>query len=143
MWFFQGNENYLVAEQMTQAHGWRGYLGPCLAPAEVAAREQAAYQQGWGDREDDFIAGTERSGLIVMAPGELAAREAAAAEAMRDGMEAAAKWHDEQAAYCSKRAAERMAEGHRSAHGALRTVQATHENSAAALRAMAEEAGDE
>jgi len=51
--------------------------------AEVAAREQAAYQQGWGDREDDFIAGTERSGLIVMAPGELAAREAAAAEAMR------------------------------------------------------------
>jgi hypothetical protein len=37
MWFFQGNENYLVAEQMTQAHGWRGYLGPCLTPVEVAA----------------------------------------------------------------------------------------------------------
>lgn len=68
------------------------YLGPCLTPAEVAAREQAAYQQGWGDREDDFIAGTERSGLIVIAPNDLAAREQAAAEAMR---ETCAKWHDE------------------------------------------------
>lgn len=68
------------------------YLGPCLTPAEVAAREQAAYQQGWGDREDDFIAGTERSGLIVIAPNDLAAREreAEAAGFLR-GMERAAQ----------------------------------------------------
>ena len=63
------------------------------------------------------------------------------AEARREGMEMAAKWHDEQAAYCSKRASQRLAEGHRSAFGALKTVQATHENSAAAIRAAMKEEG--
>jgi hypothetical protein len=59
------------------------------------------------------------------------------AEARREGMAKTALWHDEQAAYCSKRAQERLAEGHRSAFGALKTVQATHENSAEVIRAAA------
>jgi hypothetical protein len=29
-------------------------------PADIAAIEKAAYQRGWNDREDDFIAGVER-----------------------------------------------------------------------------------
>jgi hypothetical protein len=121
--------------------------------AEVAAREAAAAAEmretcaawcavkeqtsrSFGSHADAYeIAARNIRALPLPAPDALARM---LAEAKRAGMEEAAKWHDEQAAYCSKRAAERMAEGHRSAFGALKTVQATHENSAAAIRARME-----
>lgn len=57
------------------------YLGPCLTPAEVAAREQAAYKQGWSDREDDLLAGHQRIGTL----------DAMLAQARREGMKEAAQ----------------------------------------------------
>jgi hypothetical protein len=63
---------------------WAEYRGPCLTPDEVAAREKAAYKRGWDDRESDFCAGIERTGLAVVAPDALAAAYRAGAEAMRE-----------------------------------------------------------
>jgi hypothetical protein len=55
---------------------------------ELAARERAAYKRGWEDREGDFLAGVERTGLVAMAPDTLAVTLAdayrAGAEAMRE-----------------------------------------------------------
>jgi hypothetical protein len=149
------------------AKHWR-YLGPCLTPAEVQAHSAAAaaeMREACAKIVDAHAAAAKRcseegdviyriraeflanSYAITQAANDvrvtpLPAPDALArmlAEAKRAGMDQAAKWHDEQAAYCSKRAAERMAEGHRSAFGALKTVQATHENSAAAIRARMED----
>jgi hypothetical protein len=101
------------------------YLGPCLTPSEVAAREQAAYRQGWSDREDDFIAGTERSGLVVMSPQELAAREQAA---RREGMEEAAR--------IAARAGRPVGAGDGDTY-----IPGTSADAAAAIRAAAKEPG--
>jgi hypothetical protein len=78
------------------------------------------------------IEGEKGSGL----PPDLATMLAAA---RREGMEAAASWHDEQAAYCAKRAPERRAEGQHTAADLLKALQAEHVNSAAAIRAAAKE----
>jgi hypothetical protein len=51
---------------------------------EMAARERAAYKRGWEDREADFLAGVERTGLAVVAPDALADAYRAGAEAMRE-----------------------------------------------------------
>jgi hypothetical protein len=68
---------------------------------------------------------------------------AALAQARRDALEEAAKWHDEQAAYCDQRAKERLSDGWPEATAVLKTTQAAHLHSAAAIRAKAQEAGDE
>jgi hypothetical protein len=102
MWFFQGNENYLVAEQMTQAHGWRGYLGPCLTPAEVAAREAAAAAaiKAECSRRLDQMLAEQRAGPHGSDPRDRFeawlddgddALARVRAEAMREGMERAVK----------------------------------------------------
>jgi hypothetical protein len=51
---------------------------------ELAARERAAYKRGWDDREGDFLAGVERTGLVVVSPDALADAYRAGAEAMRE-----------------------------------------------------------
>jgi hypothetical protein len=55
---------------------------------EMAARERAAYKRGWDDREGDFLAGVERTGLVAMGPDPLAVTLGdayrAGAEAMRE-----------------------------------------------------------
>ena len=61
-------------------HGWR-YLGPCLTPAEVAAREAAAFQAG------------ATSAAMAFEPAVIAR---ALAEAERSGMERAAEIVDSQ-----------------------------------------------
>jgi hypothetical protein len=75
------------------------YLGPCLTPAEVAAR---------------------------------------VAETRTKALEEAAAWHDEQAAYCAQRAQERLSDGWPEAMAVLKTTQASHLHSAAAIRALKE-----
>lgn len=121
--------------------GWEGWLQEAdaaltaLAPF-VAAREAAAEMRG---RRDGCTLAPELPLEALPPPSGASALTLALAAAKREGMKAAAAWHDEQAAYCSRRAAERMAEGHRGAFGVLKTVQATHENSAKALRAAAKE----
>jgi hypothetical protein len=52
--------------------------------SQIAEREQAAYKRGWGDRESDFFAGVERTGLVVVSPDALADAYRAGAEAMRE-----------------------------------------------------------
>lgn len=44
------------------------------------AVEKAAYQRGWNDREADFLAGVERTGMVVVS-----AEEAATLAGLRDG----------------------------------------------------------
>jgi hypothetical protein len=55
---------------------------------ELAEREKAAYKRGWEDREGDFLAGVERTGLVAMGPDTLAVTLGdayrAGAEAMRE-----------------------------------------------------------
>lgn len=55
--------------------------GPADALAEA---QKAAYREGWNDRESDFLAGVDRTGMVVVSAGALA-------QARREGMEAAAK----------------------------------------------------
>jgi hypothetical protein len=38
---------------------------------ELAEREKAAYKRGWNDREDDFLTGINRTGLVAMASNAL------------------------------------------------------------------------
>ena len=64
------------------AAAWR-YIGPCLTPAEHAAAVKDAYKRGWNDREADFVAGAERTGMVVVEADAIAAAE-------RRGMERAA-----------------------------------------------------
>jgi hypothetical protein len=45
-----GKHTCLTALEATKA-GWR-YVGPCLTPAEVAARIEAAYREGYEDGYD-------------------------------------------------------------------------------------------
>jgi len=51
---------------------------------ELAAREKEAYKRGWEDREADFLAGLERTGLAVVSLNALADAYRAGAEAMRE-----------------------------------------------------------
>lgn len=90
------------------------YIGPCLTPAEVAAHVAAAWERGrkdtleavaspspddWQDNEAvRVLAEACRYAASLAPPADLsdalAKREAAA---RREGIEAAAKWHDERA----------------------------------------------
>jgi hypothetical protein len=76
-----------TAEWLAQ-QPWAEYRGPCPTPNELAARERAAYKRGWQDRESDFLAGVERTGLVAMGPDTLAVTLGdayrAGAEAMRE-----------------------------------------------------------
>jgi hypothetical protein len=76
-----------TAEWLAQ-QPWAEYRGPCPTPNELAARERAAYKRGWEDREGDFLAGVERTGLVAMGPDTLAVTLGdayrAGAEAMRE-----------------------------------------------------------
>lgn len=63
------------------------YLGPCLTPAEVDARVAAAW-----DARNAILARPAPEGADALA--------AALAQARREGIEAAAAWHDAEAAAC-------------------------------------------
>jgi hypothetical protein len=60
------------------------------------------------------------------------------AETRTKALEEAAAWHDEQAAYCAQRAQERLSDGWPEAMAVLKTTQASHLHSAAAIRALKE-----
>lgn len=71
------------------------YLGPCILPADLAAERVAAaeaYRRGWLDRESDFMAGVERTGMVVTDESALAERdERMREEGRREEREACAK----------------------------------------------------
>jgi hypothetical protein len=73
---------------------------------------------------------------------EDAAINAAYARGMRAGMEAVAKWHDEQAGYHYDMAAQLIADGRPSTAQRASENAEAHQEHAAALRAMAEETRD-
>jgi regulator of replication initiation timing len=72
-----------------------------------------------------------------------AALRQAVERARGEALEEAAKWHDEQATYCARRAVEREDNGWPEAARILKMWQASHHNSAAVIRARAGGAGDE
>jgi hypothetical protein len=127
-----GDAGWVLAEDI--APRWR-YLGPCLTPAEVAARVAAAvdaYKTEWVEEPPGAI---QKHGIEFLSPELVAAREAAARKA---GLRKAAEWHKGQVVYLQTRTQQRLAEGQCAASDVLKLVQAAHKNSAAAILALAE-----
>ncbi len=73
------------------------YLGPCILPSALAEREKEAYRRGWLDRESDFMAGVERTGMAVTDESALAERdERMREEGRREAFEEAARIADKE-----------------------------------------------
>jgi hypothetical protein len=89
-WHDYQAEQWKKADPHHGAHrrhaGHASYIRALPLPhaSALARAEKAAYQRGWNDRESDFLAGVERTGMTVVGPDALAAAE-------KRGMERAAK----------------------------------------------------
>lgn len=138
-WWLGDNER--SAAYLAQK-GYR-YLGPCLTPADLAARveaerERCADEAEEFDREECFTAGGPEQNVCsviaarIRALGPTPAYDAAIKAAEARGMERAAVWHDAEA----KKAGEWRAWGG-PPDKALQAKEAFHIEAAAAIRAAA------